>query len=258
MSGRGLLAVAVLVAALLPVAQAQALGPSAALPAAACAAPPCGYIVPQLSLDFKDKPECKAATLGGQIDLGKCTPIPAKGQSVQFKGILRWYWDITQDGDYPIDPATPITIEFSGTATNPKWMALKVDPEKFTIDAAEMANPTNLKPDTSKQQVWFWYEKEITVTITRTGDPDAASLTKIANANGVAKVFLKAKSNSSGAYFKEAFGVEEFRFNAYADPAIQAAAGAGTTTSGKGAPGVGLPAALGVLALALVALRRRR
>src|SRR2546421_5037672 len=107
---------------------------------------------------------------------------------------------------------TPIVIQFSGTATNPAWMKLSVDPAQYTLDAAAMLDPTNLKPDASKNQVWFWYSKPITVTIARTGDPTDAGVAKIASAGGVQKVFLKAKRNASGAYFKEAFGVEEFRF----------------------------------------------
>jgi len=256
------LPVALLVLALVPAAQAVApepvalAAPAAAQCLAAAQAPPCGYIVPQLSLDFPDKPPCKAASLGGAVDLTKCIPLPAKGGSVTQKGILRWYWDITQDGDYPIDPATPIVIQFSGTATNPTWMKVAVDPPQFTLDAAAMVDPTNLKPDTSKNQVWFWYEKPITVTITRTGDPNDAGLTKIGNAQGVQKVFLKAKSNASGAYFKEAFGVEEFRFNACADPAIGAAACTASAGSSKASPGPEPLAVLGILALALLAVRR--
>lgn len=256
--GKALLACTLLLVASLPASSAQPGQVVASTPSTACvasasgAAPPCGYIVPQLALDFPDKPACKSASLGGAVDLSKCLKLPAKGQSVKQDGILRWYWDITQDGDYPIDPMTPIVIQFTGTATNPKWLSIKVDPESFTLDAVAMGNPQNLKTDPAKPQVWFWFEKPISVTITRTGDPSPAELTKIANAGGVQKIFLKAKSNASGAYYKEAFGVEEFRFNAYSDPAITPAA-----SSSKGSPGLGPLALLGALALALVAVRRR-
>lgn len=258
--GKALLAVAVL-AALVPaasaegdLAQADASAGSASCLSAA-AAPPCGYIVPQLALDFPDKPPCKAETLGGDVDLATCLELPAMGESVTQEGMLRWYWDITQDGTYPADPMQPIVIAFTGTATNPKWLDIKVEPESFTLDAVALASPLNMKTgeDPATPQVWFWFERPITVTITRTGDPDAANLEKISNAGGVQKVFLKAKSNSSGAYFKEAFGVEEFRFNAYHDEAIATTAGAGE----KESPGPGVVLLLGVLALALVVLRRR-
>jgi hypothetical protein len=258
--GKATLPAILLLLALLPTASAGADdGASVAAPSGAClaaaASPPCGYIVPQLALDFPDKPPCKAATLGGEVDLSKCLALPADGESVVQKGTLRWYWDMTQDGTYPIDPQQPIVIQFSGTATNPKYLQLKVEPESFTLDAAAMASPENVKADAGGSKVWFWFEKPITVTITRSGGPSEQDLEKIGNAGGVQKVFLKAKSNASGAYFKEAFGVEEFRFNAYQDPAIQASSGA---SASKDSPGLGPLALIGVIGLALGLLASRR
>lgn len=254
--GKAFLASAALLLALLPSASAEAAQPPAGGACLGAAAPPCGYIVPQLALDFPDKPACKAATLGGEIDLAGCLQMPAMGESVVQEGMLRWYWDITQDGTYPADPMQPIVISFTGTATNPSWLDVKVEPESFTLDAVALASPLNMKEDVedpAAPQLWFWFERPITVTLTRTGDPDAAGLEKIGNGNGVQKVFLKAKSNASGAYFKEAFGVEEFRFNAYSDPAIETSAGGGS----QDAPGLGPLALVGALALALLAFRRR-
>lgn len=260
--GKALLASAVLLAALLPLASAGQepvvgdVGQGACL-ADAAASPPCGYIVPQLALDFPDKPTCKAESLGGPVDLATCLELPPVGQSVTQEGMLRWYWDMTQDGTYPADPQVPIVIQFTGTATNPSWLDLKVEPESFTLDAVALMNPVNTKNDVADDpatpQVWFWFERPITITITRTADPDAAGLEKIGNAGGVQKVFLKAKSNASGAYFKEAFGVEEFRFNAYSDPVIEETADPGS----QEAPGLGFVALLGVVAVALLASRRR-
>ena len=264
MSGKALLVLALLLAALVPTGSASTPAtedPAAAAPsvAANCAgAPPCGYIVPQLALDFPDKPPCKAATLGGQVDLTTCLPLPAMGESVTQAGMLRWYWDMTQDGTYPADPMVPIVIEFTGTATNPKWLELKVEPASFELTAADLASPVYMRPgdDPNAPQVWYWFEAPITVTITRTGDPDAANLEKIGNAGGVQKVFLKAKSNASGAYFKEAFGVEEFRFNAYNDPLIQQGAD-GAPEQEAPAPGVAMLLGALALAMAAVAIRRR-
>lgn len=255
--GKAFLASAALLLATLPAASAEtAQPPAAGACLGAAAAPPCGYIVPQLALDFPDKPACKAATLGGEVDLSTCLQMPAAGESLVQEGVLRWYWDITQDGTYPADPMQPIVISFTGTATNPEWLDVQVEPASFTLDAVALASPLNMKTeseDPTAPQVWFWFERPITVTLTRTGDPDPAGLEKIGNSGGVQKVFLKAKSNASGAYFKEAFGVEEFRFNAYSDPAIATSAGGDS----QDAPGVGLVALLGAVALALVASRRR-
>jgi hypothetical protein len=261
--GKALLPAVLLAALLLPfaasssapaeTAEAPVAGVDAASAAACAAAPPCGYIVPQMALDFPDKPLCKAATLGGAVDLSTCMPLPGPGESVQQQGTLRWYWDITQDGTYPIDPTVPIVIAFSGTATNPTYLQISVEPAEIVLDAAEMANPAYYKPDESNpQQVWFEVKKDITVTIQRTGDPAPEDLEKVANGNGVQKVFLKGKSNASGSYFKEAFGVEEFRFDATQDPAVLASTGAS-----QDSPGLGPLALLAVLGLALLALRRR-
>lgn len=257
--GRALLPAVLLAALLLPFASsAPAAAPAAevvetAAGSGCAAAPPCGYIVPQMALDFPDKPLCKAATLGGTVDLSTCMPLPGPGGSVQQQGTLRWYWDITQDGTYPIDPTVPIVIAFSGTATNPTYLQIAVEPAEVVLDAVEMANPTYYKPDESNpQQIWFEVKKDITVTITRTGDPAPADLEKVSNGNGVQKVFLKGKSNASGSYFKEAFGVEEFRFDASQDPAVIASTGAS-----QDSPGLGPLALLAVLGLALLALRRR-
>lgn len=250
--GKALLPV-LLLSGLLPLATAEAPAEVGALAAASSAcAPPCGYIVPQMALDFPDKPQCKAATLGGDVDLSTCMTLPAPGEAVVQEGVLRWYWDITQDGTYPIDPLDPIVIAFSGTATNPTYLDIKVEPESFTLDAVAMVLPENMRIDLATTQVWFWFEQPINVTITRTGDPAPEDLEKVSNANGVQKVFLKAKSNASGTYFKEAFGVEEFRFNAAQDPAVTAANG-----DSQDAPGIGPLALLSVLGLALLALRRR-
>jgi MYXO-CTERM domain-containing protein len=258
--GKALLPAVLLAALLLPFAASAPAEPGqvvdAAAPAASgcAAAPPCGYIVPQMALDFPDKPLCKAATLGGAVDLSTCMPLPGPGESVQQQGTLRWYWDITQDGTYPIDPMVPIVIAFSGTATNPTYLEIKVEPAEVVLDAVEMANPAYYQPDESNpQQIWFEVKKDITVTITRTGDPSPADLEKVSNANGVQKVFLKGKSNASGSYFKEAFGVEEFRFDASQDPAVVASTGASQES-----PGLGPLALVAVLGLALLALRRRR
>ena len=244
---------ALLLTLLLPFASAESTVESAALEtAAACAAPPCGYIVPQMALDFPDKPLCKAATLGGDVDLSTCMTLPGPGESVQQAGVLRWYWDITQDGTYPIDPMVPIVIAFSGTATNPSYLEIAVDPPTFTLDAVAMNHPDNLKVDPNTKQVWFWFEEAITVTISRTGEPSPEDMEKASNAKGVQKVFLKAKSNASGTYFKEAFGVEEFRFNTMEDPYFTAGA-----DDSQDAPGLGPLALAGVLGLAVIAIRRR-
>src|SRR5688572_11780642 len=131
-----------LVAAMVPAGAAPA--PTPAVPTgsvsadclAAADSPPCGYIVPQIALEFPEKPPCRAKTLGGPIELADCLPLPAVGSQFVQQGMMRFSWDITQDGAYPPDascaaPGTPcIVVSFTGTATNPKWMSLTIEPSE--------------------------------------------------------------------------------------------------------------------------------
>lgn len=255
----GLAAALALVAGLVPAQAAFAVEP-----VAACAAPPCGYIVPAISLDFPEKPICRPATLGGPIDLTQCIPLPAVGSSHVENGLFRMSWDITQDGTYPADPTQPIVVTFGGTSSNPKWIDLVVEPASVEISAADLNNPQYLQFNQETQSLWFWYEVPLKVTFTREGaGDDEASEKRIERQQGAVQVFLKAKSSASGQYFKEAFGVEEFRFNpCSSDDALTAAirqcAGMpGVSSGSKESPGVGVIASgLGLLGL-VVALRRR-
>ena len=74
---------------------------------------------------------------------------------------------------------------------------------------------------------------------------ERVTLGELAAAVGVSRFHLQRR-------FKEAFGVEEFRFNASGDPAVIASKGASND-----APGIGPLALLGVLGIALLAMRRR-
>jgi hypothetical protein len=243
---------------------------------AEAASPPCGYIVPQISLEFPDKPACRAATLGGPVDLSQCLSLPAVGGQEVQNGIMRFSWDVTQAGPYPPDascaaPGTScIPVTFSGTATNPKWMGLSIDPPEVVIEASDFAHPDNLRINQETQQVMFLIEVPLTVTFERkaVGD-DEDSQKRIERAQGATQVFLKAKSSANGQYYKEAFGVEEFRFNPCAnDDALRAAIAqcSGTALAdgtvppqdSEEAPGFGVLAAFGALAAVGVALRRRR
>jgi hypothetical protein len=197
---------------LAPVAQAAASLPDAPIPDARCAGPPCGYITPIVDMEFPSKPKCSGSV--GSIDLSKCIPLPAKGQSVSFDGTFRYYWKLSEDLTYP-PGQDPVVVSFSGVSTNPKWMGFKIDPPTITIDAVALVSPTNMKVDQSNPSspvVYYDFEAPIKVTFTHTGDPDQAALGKIASKGGITDVFVKAKSSASGAYFKEGFGVESFRF----------------------------------------------
>lgn len=235
------------------------------------AAPPCGYIVPQITLDFPNKPACRAETLGGPIDLGKCIPLPPVDGSHVEEGVMRFSWAISEDGAYPMDAACAtstatggkegcIVITFSGTATNYGWMKIDIDPVEVVLGVDDLANPQNLKTN-DQNQVWFWYEIPIKVTFTRTGlGDDAKSVERIERAQGATSLFVKAKSSASGQYYKEAFGVEEFRFDTCANDdalAAQVRQCGGASTSGKDSPGFGVLAALVAVGALALALRRK-
>ncbi len=210
----------------------------------AVANPPCGWINPLIALDFDDKPLCRMYPTD-------CMQPPVS-EPLVLSGEFRWYWEVSEDGTYPDDPATDIVVTFSGTASNPEWVDFKVEPETITITSADLVDPNRYETDASdpaNMAVWYSYNEPITITFTRTGEPSAAEMTRIEERGGLQSVFLKAKSSASSDRFKEAFGVEEFRFDAYSDETMEA--------PGQEAPGMGMLAGMGVLAAAGVASRRR-
>jgi hypothetical protein len=242
-----LLSLAVLLA---PAAQAAAAQEAARADGGAganCFGPPCGYITPIVDLEFPSKPKCSGAP--GNIDLAKCVQLPAKGQSVTFEGTFRYYWKLSEDLTYP-PGQEPVQVSFSGVSTNPKWLTFKMDPPSITIDAVALVSPANMRIDQSTPGspiIYYDYQLPIKVTFTHSGDPDQAALDKMAAKGGVTDVFVKAKSSASGAYFKEGFGVESFRFST--------ASVMPPATASHGAPGGFLAPLLGI---AVAAFARRR
>ncbi len=218
--------------------------PALGAPANCSANPPCGWINPLIALDFDDKPLCRTYP-------SDCLAPPTT-ETLVLDGEFRWYWEVSEDGTYPDDPSTDIIVSFSGTASNPGWLDFKVEPETITITSADLVDPNRYITDSSDPSnvaVWYSYDAPITITFTRTGEPTADEMKRITERGGVQSVFMKAKSTASSDRFKEAFGVEEFRFDAFTDPALEA-------TQDQEAPGVGLVA--GLAAVALAARYRRR
>lgn len=200
-----LIAATLLLASLAPLADASG---------GACN-PPCGWIDPILELRFPEKPLCDAP-LGGRPDPATCIPVPEPGGSVVMEGTLVWWWDVSRDGTYPMDPNQDIQITFAPTPSDPDWIEVAVEPAMLSLSNADLADPANLRQveeeNTAVPVFWFWYERPITVTLTRTGDPTAAELRTIEERGGYMPYFLKARSTESGDRFRQAFGVEEFRF----------------------------------------------
>jgi hypothetical protein len=209
-------------------------------------APPCGYITPLMDLEFPEKPKCGAGAGGPS----RCITIPEEGRSVSFAGKVRWYWKLSEDLTYPPDTQQPIVVSFSGTATNPKFLGLKVEPPQFTIQPSDLFDPRHMPTEGSglATAVYYSYEQAVNVTFTRAGAPTAAELDRLAARDGVLSVYLKAQSNANGAYFREAFGIEEFRFNG---------TGLLATPETRGAPAPGWAVPLMALAAAVLLTRRR-
>ncbi|HET6399730.1 MAG TPA: hypothetical protein VFH47_09280, partial [Candidatus Thermoplasmatota archaeon] len=161
-----LLVLLALPAAAFPVVEVQA--PARAEDAAATAClPPCGYIIPVLSLEFPDKPACREAG-------DDCLALPPPEGSVRLEGLLRWHWDVSQDGIYPGDPNQPIVVSFAGTGTNPQAIQVRVEPATVTITAADLADPQRLRTDASDpaaMRVVYEFLQPITVVIERGTQP---------------------------------------------------------------------------------------
>lgn len=240
------------------------------------AAPPCGYILPTIDIDVPEKQACG----GGRLVYAEeppedCDPLMPDGGTKAYDAIFKWYWEASEDGTYPKEVGQDIEVSFSGTATNPKWLTAKVEGEgmqdgRFIITDADLVHPDNIRLDDSSgnMRVWYEYIRPITITFTRDGSPSGDEFSRIDARHGVPAFFMKAKSTASEPRFKEAFGVEEFRFNTCSDAAIAAQV--------KSCPGVlqedgtyaplgaedeqapGLAPIVGLLALVGLALRRRR
>lgn len=227
---------------------AQASAAASTPASAACMGPPCGYITPLIDMEFPSKIRCSPQ----QVDLSKCTPLPADGESITYTGTVRWYWKLSEDLTYPqTDPNAPVILSFAGSGTNPKYLTFKADPPQYTIDEAATFNPQNMKIDQTNPSspiVYYWFERSLNLTITRHGDPTSTELASIANHNWIQTFLIKAKSTANDPYFKESFGVTSFGFNATGLRPVEAT---------KASPAWGLAAPATALALA-VSTRRRR
>ncbi|MEK6984797.1 MAG: hypothetical protein AABX89_00225 [Candidatus Thermoplasmatota archaeon] len=239
------LAAALLLTVLATPAQA-ALEDSVVVPASdACAGPPCGYISAFVNLQMEDKKPCR------KPDLSDCAIVPAPGESATFKGLFQYYWKISEDATYPFNPQTPIQVSFAGVASNHKWLPISIEPKTLEIGIADMLDPANhrVEEQNGNQVLFYWYERDVTITIRNEGTPTADELARVEAKDGRATLLLKVKTTANEPYFKEGFGTEDFRFDASSLVTPDAA-------SSRDAPAGGLLA--GLLALAAVATVRRR
>lgn len=231
-------------------AETDALGPVATTAQDATCAPPCGWINPLIALDFPDKQLCRSYP-------DDCQAPPAAGEELVFEGLFRWYWEMSEEGTYVDDPTTDIVVSFGGTSSNPTWLDVKVEPESFAITTADLFTPSYLIVDDSNPtapRIWYEYPVPLKVTFTIAGEPSERDLQRLEDRGGLQSFFLKAKSTASSDRFKEAFGVEEFRFDAYHEESGIMDAGG---SDGEDAPGLPIMAVGALLAAAAVVARRR-
>lgn len=257
--------------ALLPLASAVSVDDAPIAETEVCAAPPCGYILPYIDIVIEDKMVCG----GGRLIFAEglpddCEEIPLDGESRDYAAKLLWYWEVSEDGTYPKEYDEDIFICFGSTSTNVAWIQVEVtadgtdDAGCFIIDNVALAHPDNLQVregPNGNQQVWFWFERDITITVSRDGGPNKAELKQIDDREGVQSYFIKAKSSSSGPRFKESFTVEEMRWGTCNDDTIApsvSACGVATldSTEDQDAPGIGLVALMAALAAIVIARRR--
>lgn len=244
----------VAVAVLVGVAAATATAPSTGLTPqsgvmCSAASPPCGYISPILDLAFPAKPKCGGSS--SAVDPSGCITMPAPNGTVRFAGTVTLSWVESEDLTYAPDANAPIVISFSGVPSNPAWLGFKVDPPTYTISAIDLFDARNSKVDSTgpSPTVYYWYERPINVTFTRSGSPDADGAATLAAGEGLLEIYVRAKSTPSGATFNAGFGGEYFRFNA-----SSLAAAASSPVSHSSPAGILAPA----FALLGVTLARRR
>ena len=228
----------------------------AGLPSLASAAPsdaalcvagtvPCGFIAPIVDLQFPGRPHCPGPPSMAEPD--QCIPLLADGESLTLRGNLSVSFNMNEEV-YPIEE--PIVVTF---AARTSWLKPVVEPATFTIRQEDLADPQNLRPDTSGPTpvVWFDYRRPIEATFTRNGGPNATEQARIQSWGGIQTVYLAATTTASGAYYYASSGGEEFRFDAreFLQPETS------STTSAQ-APAPSVLVALVVAALAAVARRR--
>lgn len=216
--------------------------------------PPCGWIQPYLDLMVDDKLTCGSGLrLGDEdIDPSQCYPAPTDDKPIVIDASLRLFWELSEDGTYPHDPAEPIVIDFSNAGNTGKWLSGSVEPNTITLDTQQLLDPNNLEVrdlESGSPSVWFVFDEEIKITYTKVAEPNRADQEIIKNKGGYQPMFLRVHSGASGSYFKESWALEEFRF-------FYDAPGASNNGSESNETPFA-PISLAILGLALVALRRR-
>lgn len=169
---------------------------------------------------------------------------------MRYNGTVQWYWPQSDDLVYPPDPNEPITITFAPIETNPSWLSFDVQPASYTITAADLLDPRNVRNETSNGAtvIYYWFEQPVEVAFTRSADPVGDESTKLMARDGIQPVYVQVRSTGSGTFYLPSFGGEQFRFNGTGllEPALEETMGAN------------LPWHLGLAAVAMAVAARRQ
>ena len=214
--------------------------------ASACTGAGGANVAPLLDLQFTDKKLCKDREAHKD-----CTPLPEVGKSFEMEGLLTWQWalDNCEAGKVSADTSDYV-VTFPPFPRNPSYMTLKIAPEEIHITAADQYDVTDDKVDPATGKYTIYEEYPVHVTITRTGEPNATELERLATKDWVPEIYAKAESPGTPAY-QPGFTFEVFRFDGFGLQAMEKDSAKSSTPM----PPLGL--ALVALAVAAFATRRR-
>lgn len=136
-----------------------------------------------------------------------------------FDGTVSFYVNVDQDGFW-FDPQQPPEITFR-INRQPPWLKTKVEPDRLTVP---ISDPQYVKNEGSPDQVEYYWEAPIKITITKLRDPtvdEVSDTSSFIRGDGSYRDTLSAQSSSSivapGVFgpnmgLQEGYGVKEFRF----------------------------------------------
>jgi len=172
-----------------------------ALPASAAC------VTPILDFQFPDKPVCKV-----HVEDPDCAVLPPQGESLTFTGELVWQWDTQGCGLEQLGAPEDQPIQLRGVGTNPAWVGLTIDPDRFVVTVAEQTHPDNLQPQqdgTLRGEV----RKAVAIAMAATRAPAGEELQELEESGGYETVTVLAQAEANDMY-TASFGSEFFRIDA--------------------------------------------
>lgn len=218
------------------------------LPSAAahCQNVPCGPIPVVLELKFA---KYKGLTFDGTTE-------------VVLNGTVSMYVNVDNEGwIYDKENPPKMTLRFPRV---PPWVAAEVEPKELTVPVDD---PKYLSNEGAPNEVQFFWEHPVTVTITKLREPTPEEISPtskwIRKSDGTYRVTLTASTTGSyagqstfGSQYglMEGYAIKDFRFTP--EPGLAPQGPDATRTASGAAPGLALPAV--VFSLGMLAFARRR